>query len=74
MRRIAIVGSTGAGKSTLARQLGEVTGLAVVHLDALYWRPGWVPTPDEEWDAVVKEVASKESWIIDGRRIGRTHR
>ena len=71
LRRIAIVGSAGAGKSTLARQIGEITELAVVQLDAIYWRPGWVPIPDEEWDAVVKDVASRESWIIRGN-YGRT--
>lgn len=71
MRRIAIIGSAGTGKSTLARGLGELTGLSVVHLDALYWGPGWIATPDEEWDAVVKEIASQEKWIIDGN-YGRT--
>ena len=65
------MGSAGAGKSTLARRLGHITGLPVVHLDAIFWRPGWVPTPDAEWDKVVVEVASKESWIIDGN-YGRT--
>ena len=41
MERILIIGCGGAGKSTLARRLGEKTGLPVVHLDKLYWRPGW---------------------------------
>ncbi|MDP6064453.1 MAG: (d)CMP kinase [SAR202 cluster bacterium] len=36
MHRIAIVGSAGTGKSTLARRLGELMGLRVIHLDALY--------------------------------------
>ena len=46
----AIIGPSGAGKSTLARQLGAITGLPVVHLDREFWRAGWVPTPDAEWD------------------------
>ena len=48
MRRIAIIGAGGAGKSTLARQLGEVLGIEVIHLDALFWKPGWVDTPRDE--------------------------
>ena len=71
MQRIAIIGSAGTGKSTLARRLGELTGLSVVHLDALYWHPGWLATPDEEWDAIVREIVSRESWITDGN-YGRT--
>ncbi len=48
-----MLGNCGSGKSTLARQLGAGLGLDVVHLDALYWRPGWVEPTDAEWaDAV----------------------
>lgn len=71
MQRIAIIGSAGTVKSTLARRLGELTGLDVIHLDALYWLTGWVATPDEEWEALVKEIASQERWITDGN-YGRT--
>ena len=38
----------------------------VVHLDRLYWGPGWTPTPDDAWEAVNREVAAAEAWIIDG--------
>lgn len=70
-QRVAIVGSGGAGKSTLARQLGELTGLPVVHLDAHFWKPGWVPTPNDEWDDTVTSFAAAERWILDGN-YGRT--
>ncbi|WP_343388145.1 hypothetical protein [Candidatus Amarobacter glycogenicus] len=42
MKRVLIIGSGGAGKSTLARHLGEISGLPVIHLDAEHWRPGWI--------------------------------
>jgi adenylate kinase family enzyme len=71
MKKIAIVGCGGSGKSTLARKLGEVTGLPVYHLDALYWKPGWVATPNEEWDRLQTELIGTEKWIIDGN-YGRT--
>ena len=66
-----IIGSGGAGKSTLARQLGEALQLPVHHLDAYYWRPGWDPTPNEEWELFQENLVREESWIIDGN-YGRT--
>jgi adenylate kinase family enzyme len=66
MRRVAVVGSGGAGKSTFARRLGASTGLPVIHLDELYWRPGWVPTPDHEWREIMTRLVSGDAWIIDG--------
>ena len=65
-KRIMIVGSGGAGKSTLARELSEVTGLPVVHLDRYFWRPGWVATPSEERRGRVELLAAADAWIIDG--------
>jgi adenylate kinase family enzyme len=66
VRRVLVIGSGGAGKSTLAARLGERTGLPVRHLDARYWRPGWVPTPEAEWREVVAALAAEPAWIMDG--------
>jgi adenylate kinase family enzyme len=66
MERVAVVGSGGAGKTTFATELARRTGLPVVHLDHLYWRPGWVETPSEEWRAVVAQHLQGERWIVDG--------
>jgi len=60
MKRILIIGAGGAGKTTFARQLGEILGLAVVHLDALYWKPGWVEPPKDEWARTVEGVLERE--------------
>ena len=66
MRRVLVVGPGGAGKTTFATRLGERTGLPVIHLDAHHWRPGWEPTPDDEWRAIVTDLAAGDEWIIDG--------
>ncbi|MDA5559890.1 DNA topology modulation protein [Exiguobacterium sp. MMG028] len=66
MKRIMIIGSGGAGKSTLARQLGERLHLDVYHLDALMWRPGWVMAPREERIDIQQQLVKKDQWIIDG--------
>jgi len=71
MKRVMIVGPSGAGKSTLARQLGEILGLPVVHLDKLYWQPGWVEPPEEEFRARVLEAMRGETWVIDGNYFAR---
>jgi len=65
-KRIAIVGSPGAGKSTLAIQLGAVLELPVIHLDQLWWRPGWIEAGTDAFDAELERVVSTDTWIIDG--------
>ena len=66
MQRIIIIGCGGAGKSTLARKLGEVLDLPVVHLDKLFWKPNWVETSREEFDALLAQELAKDKWIMDG--------
>ena len=67
MERIMIIGCGGAGKSTLARKLGEKTGLPVVHLDQIYWAPGnWQHVEKEIFDARLMEEMEKPQWILDG--------
>ncbi len=61
-----IVGSGGAGKSTLARALGVRLEIPVIHLDAHFWKPGWVPTPNAEWLETQHELMQSEKWIMDG--------
>ena len=65
MQRIMIIGSGGAGKSTLARQLGQL-GIPVIHLDTLYWQPGWLPTPSADWISLQRKIIQNPCWIIDG--------
>jgi adenylate kinase family enzyme len=66
MQRIAVIGCGGSGKSTLACQLGAILGIEVIHLDTLYWRPGWVEPPKDEWRRRVEELVRRETWILDG--------
>ena len=66
MERIIIIGCGGAGKSTLARQLGNKLNLPVVHLDKLFWKPGWVEVSDEEFDELHHRELAEEKWIMDG--------
>ncbi len=66
MERIMIIGCCGSGKTTLARKLGAILDLPVVHLDRLYWTGNWQTVSDEEFDSVLKKELEKPRWIIDG--------
>lgn len=65
-RRVMVVGCAGAGKSTVTVALNRAYGLPVVHLDRLYWKPGWVRSPDADWELVLRGLVAEESWIHDG--------
>ena len=67
MRRVVILGRGGAGKSVLARQLSELTGIPAIELDGLFWAArASVPTPAEVWVARHRDLVAGERWIIDG--------
>ena len=66
MKKVLIIGSGGAGKSTLAARLGEKTGIEVVHLDKLHWKPNWTSPPKDEWRKTVEAELKKDEWIMDG--------
>lgn len=66
MQRVMIIGSPGAGKSTLGRQLAARTGLPLRHLDAEYWQPGWTEREPDEWMGKLAALVAEDAWIIDG--------
>lgn len=66
MKRIMIIGCGGSGKSTLARQLGQKLEIPVIHLDQLFWTPGWVSVSREEFDRLHEAALAEDQWIMDG--------
>jgi adenylate kinase family enzyme len=66
VQRVAVIGCSGAGKSTFSRRLGELLELPVIHLDRLSWRAGWVRTPDNEFRAAQRALVARDRWVIDG--------
>jgi adenylate kinase family enzyme len=63
---VVILGRGGAGKSTLARELGAVTSLPVTELDTLFWQAGLTATDPGQWKACQAELVRRKSWILDG--------
>lgn len=66
MRRVAIVGHSCTGKSTLARALAGRLGHPRLELDAVHWLPGWTPQAAEPFRERVSDFVSGPNWIVDG--------
>jgi adenylate kinase family enzyme len=79
VRRIAVIGNGGGGKSTLARALGKSLDIPVHEVDEVQWLPGWRRAPLDEVVPILEGWAADDAWIIDGfgpwpvidRRMGR---
>ena len=65
-RRVAILGGAGAGKSTLARRLGDALGAPVIHLDRLAYRAEWVRVDAETFRARLAPLVGAPTWVADG--------
>jgi adenylate kinase family enzyme len=63
--RIMVYGVTGSGKTTLARQIADRTGLPCVLIDDLTWQPGWVAVPADEQRRLIADVCDGDRWVID---------
>lgn len=66
MNRVAIIGCPGSGKSTFARKLHEKTGLPLVHLDNIWWKPDRTHITREAFDERLAALLKTDAWIIDG--------
>ncbi|MDD2056857.1 AAA family ATPase [Pseudomonas sp. GD03860] len=72
MQRIVILGNAGSGKSTLARAIGKRLQVPVVHLDKLFWEPGWIEPDAEAFRTRVKQALTSDTWVCDGNYSRRT--
>jgi len=66
MNKVAVFGNAGGGKSTLSKQLAEITGLPWIPLDSLQYRRGGEEVPHAEFNAAHEALLQQEQWIVDG--------
>ena len=66
MRKVALLGNAGGGKSTLGARLSAGKGIPLYSIDRLQWKPGGVAVPDAEFERTHDEILARDSWIIDG--------
>ena len=61
-----IIGSPGAGKTTLAKQIGAMLDIEVIHLDWLFWKEGWQKTVKSERTRILYPIIQRDRWVLDG--------
>ena len=66
MKRVAVFGNAGGGKSALSRRLAELTGLPLVVIDLMEFAPGGAAVPQAEYLVAHAELIRRDAWIIDG--------
>jgi adenylate kinase family enzyme len=65
-RRIVVIGTTGSGKTTMARRLSQKLGVPHVELDALHWEPNWTEASNEVFRERVERALRCDEWVVDG--------
>ena len=67
VKRVSVVGNSGAGKTTLSARLAAALAVPHIELDAIFHQPGWTELPRDEFRRrVAKELDSHVGWVVDG--------
>lgn len=66
MKRIAIIGCGGSGKTTIGRQLAELINAPITHLDAVYYDDDWSTMDPDKFAALQEDLVAADKWVIDG--------
>ena len=68
--RVVVIGMSGAGKTSVAREIAALTGAPHTELDALFWGPEWEPVPPSEFRRLAAEAVAGPRWVVDGNYSG----
>lgn len=66
MERVIVIGCPGAGKSTFARALRDLSGLPLYYLDQIWHRPDGTNISRPEFDSQLEHILKQQRWILDG--------
>lgn len=66
MQRVMIIGQPGSGKTTLARAVGDIAHLPVVHMDQIHWQPGWTLRDRAEKTRLCHVTHREPAWVFEG--------
>ncbi len=66
MDRIAVIGTSCSGKTTLARKLSQILQIRHIELDTLFWKKNWQIQERKIFREKVTRVVKQDCWVIDG--------
>lgn len=66
MTRVTVIGNAGGGKSTICEAICQTHDLPYAPIDKIQWKPNWVQTPTDEYNAKHQQLIENERWLIDG--------
>jgi adenylate kinase family enzyme len=66
MKRINVIGTSGSGKSTFSVKLSRKLNYPYIEMDAIFWKPNWKGSSDEEFFATLTSRLAGEHWVLDG--------
>jgi adenylate kinase family enzyme len=69
IKRIAIIGNAGSGKSVVAQRLHQILHLPVYHLDKYFWKPQWTHPDPAEYKLIHDKLCDQDAWIMDGMNL-----
>ncbi len=64
--RVNVVGTSGSGKTTVSRRIAEKLNVPHVEMDALFWKPNWTESTDDEFFPMLEDALSSNAWVLDG--------
>ena len=64
--RINVLGTSGSGKTSVAKRIAKKLNIPYVELDELFWKPNWTESTDEEFFPKLEEALSADAWVLDG--------
>jgi adenylate kinase family enzyme len=66
MRKTAVIGNAGGGKTTLCESLQRIYNIPYYSIDNILWRENWTRAPIEEVTDTITNIMDEDRWIIDG--------
>ncbi|MHA1355790.1 MAG: hypothetical protein ACTSR1_11520 [Candidatus Heimdallarchaeota archaeon] len=66
LKRVSIYGSTGSGKTTLAKKLSKILDSNTIHLDDIFWGPNWEKPTRDSFEKFVRKELTADKWVSDG--------